>query len=1557
MANLRKKDTKKKSKLMAKIHTSMIGLIGLIHSSVQLNLLTTLPGSIFLQKNDKIGFKVTKFINGSLYETQAFPDPLIQIDDDDQFIHHETNLDNCRMIKSPIELSILGFCKKDREDREKLRFISFDTDSKTVKSRTELDEFKGLDCKDYEMLGDFIFVSCIKKSSSRAFDLVVKSVSAKLNGTQYELEVMDIFTSKNFIRDKESEDISINLKCVYESKDKLDVQCLIFGKRMNEQPHPLSPLRQSDEFVKNILILEFDFLKKRLQLIAFSKGVFDVGPSRIRMVTNNYFYYQRAGTGDLIPCKISLRSKSVVCLEEQKFSISNNDLTMWHFIPNNNMAMAHNSILVLVDQNEFKFCMVDNIPWGSRGSKLNCDSVALDLSTQTLHSLKVNYIYNSMDYNNFFVSYYNSKTNNKQVTLGGYLYVNMAEKRTRFFRTTPPFNEQIIFLNNSYYYIKGNSRTFLMKRGSETVTLQPPLLQDSQNVMFSIHPSRLSKHLENYTRSLVVSSSIHKMKDIYDDLNYDHIETLSLYNSGWFNLGINSKILTGNLAKVDVNLEGIDIPIEVSTVDRIYTKIVKGSLDDSDIKRIFLAYGNMHASKSIYEDSGEHLITVETSRAYIVTQSMNSEVKVLSCDIIIPEEMRLRNIDLSLHSDCSVVYYQIYENYDLVKVEQNSGYIYFIAIKTFIDDVTGTNRKSMVTVRFDKEFSQIIELEISPFEAFCDLQVFSGFLYSVCAYSYGKSIVDKHLTSAYPESGVILKLVDSSHSSLKEVSSNVVDLAKQGSPSFKMGVTHFMAGTVKTALAVNNHKEDPSILVIDFQGITTGKGAYVSKKIKIREEILEDLSRKGDLSHHNVKICPTLSSIFIFSKTTYKIYGINSESMENSYIQVPLANRRGEERRIKKLRCNERNELFQIWVKEKYSGKNLILSYYGFGGLLGSKKLYNELELDKDFDNFKMLSIGHQSDGLVFTFLYDRNSIYYNQTYLVDYQGPYVRIKTDNLYSGKYMLDLKVSNPGNEIDSRIRVKIFDLDNLKIKVKRNTYYPINIEEFNPIEKFVNYTGLIYDIKLHDDKLDYLVEIEKPLEIVTKNNSFYLEENEKFLSVTEDMVMTLTNNTTMSLRNNGELFASVDLKTYGKFCNEFQLYSMKTHFVAVFVCTKQLDQYFYVLKVQRLATRGAYFRLVANIKLEYEIMKVKEDIQYNTLLISCLERVGSRMTVWKLDIDMQGPIERVEVKWRRPGNNNQFSFTKFYPKIIGEFYVLVILIPGKCEFDIIVLDFERSSIKNIITAKGEVNSPFYFIKCNEDFDDKGKEHLNCFAGGVGIFFEQFRIDVCEGSLTKPAKIGNYKLPHLKNYQVTSLKAEKNHLLIKGDFGYYKTKGQDVLKEDVKQLAGLIYKIGDEKLKTYVPLGVTDMNIMRKGEEEFLIGITEENGFTKITKQRIQSGYKIKITPSSNEFLDKLRRKKLTLHFDYIDSTAQSLQRTDIEIFLIEKLDFNLILLVLVLTILGCFSLACIICSRFPKKITPEQEYIQKREAVIDDLEDSMFVDDISNFDDDEEEEFIL
>jgi hypothetical protein len=126
-----------------------------------------------------------------------------------------------------------------------------------------------------------------------------------------------------------------------------------------------------------------------------------------------------------------------------------------------------------------------------------------------------------------------------------------------------------------------------------------------------------------------------------------------------------------------------------------------------------------------------------------------------------------------------------------------------------------------------------------------------------------------------------------------------------GVPNFKQGLVLFFAGSNKLAYVVNNHPEQPSILVVDFQSMNEGIHASISEIIPIHKNAIDSKSKT-----FNFQICPTLSNLVIFNPQNGFIYAVNTNTPLNSFLNIPITSEDGNPRITEIMRCSDSDEAF-----------------------------------------------------------------------------------------------------------------------------------------------------------------------------------------------------------------------------------------------------------------------------------------------------------------------------------------------------------------------------------------------------------------------------------------------------------------------------------------------------------------------------------------------------------------------------------------------------------------------------------------------------------------------
>lgn len=1467
----------KKSRNLSQI-LKLLVIKAITESSKSLNMLTDFPESLILSKNDKVGFKITNYINGSQIAPQAFPEPYLTIYKDDIFIRSASELDECSLIRPARSLEITALCKKDgkKDGKDIFSVIQYSPSTGKVFVRYDSsDGMEGLECISINSFKDYFFLNCIKRQqTSNVYDLVVLGFEFKrtlVNEVEkVELLKMGSLTFPNYYNGDKSlfNPRSFHIKCTVDTgPTEVDLRCLSY-------------LSKIENFGKTMWF-EFVSSTKKMNLISNLDSAFPQGVNRIRFVEDDWIYYQKYNENNIIPC--NLKNNLIDCQPSLTFPVDKNIIKKWAFKRNlyGESNKNSNSNLFLLTKDILEICEINKVPWTTQKQNLNCEKISLKVKEEVIQNLNYDYIYITESQSSLLASLTDSVKKDSTV---GYMMVDIPTKLTKFVNLTDFQVSEVLFLNISYYYTFRKNSINLYQRSLDKIIMAPPLYSKNQSVMLSASPASFSTEYGN-AKQFILKTNIFSMENVHDNLNWDEIKETVVYNNAWYNLGFNSKVIQGNMADVKVEIDELKIPFKKTLWRETETIAGGDALDDIDIKGLFAISGFGNSHFQVMDEDGKFITDLDFENIFLVFMNFKNKVRVLECRIQVEQTTEdsgdnrnifkmsgmLKGNDeinefkkywLNGKNTCRKVYNFTLDNGELYGGESDGENLYLMFSHSIIDEKSKEKREEMRIMKINKKFKKSGEdLVLSPFKSNCDLQIFSNYLYSICSYSKksGKLVADKE--TKYPIYGIIIGQYESHDDVFKLTRTTFVNPVEHGSPFFEKGDTLFIAGTEKKGLVVNNHVNDPSLLVIDFSGINNGIPSYISDKIVIREELTK---REKETDKLDIKICPTLSSIFLFSKENSNIYGINQNSLHGTYVTVPINEKEGQTREILKMICSNSDESFQLWVREKFTQKNFLLSYFGFSGLRGSKKLHSELEIKGKIDDIVMTSLLKSRDGVLFSLIYEKSSLFSNKTYISDLRGPMVSFNTADLNKGNYPVGVELTNSGNKKTYQFNLKVIDTQKLTILRKPEPNYPkdfVTGQEVN-FSDFVDIKGDLFDLDFSDEekeKLKGVVEIKKPVEKIKQENTFKIPVGHKFWNSKNGYTMFSLSQTIFINKNWVTPWTKIELKDYGQFCREFDLMQTQKSIIVTVICTVDMEEYLFVVKTQPSSPDGSKFTLLKRIPIDFEAKMVKMIGKEDSVIIAILEKIGSRLTIWKVDVEELNPKDvYIKLKWRRSGNNNLFSYCKFYLMSLKKNYALIILTPGRNNFDLMILDFEIGSVKSIIQVHGENNLPFYFLRCGNGNDEvtltlknEENEKIRCIGGGVGIMFYELEIDVLASNGKITAKtVNTYRFPNLKQYNIIMVDSHSDFFLVKGDFGDYKIGKEEVIggknKDKVRRLTGILYKRGIEKPMGYAPYGNNVVDLEYFNGYNVLVSIHKTEGAQdEICIQKIYLGdYKLKI-----------------------------------------------------------------------------------------------------------------
>lgn len=1180
--------------------------------------------------------------------------------------------------------------------------------------------------------------------------------------------------------------------------------------------------------------------------------------------------------------------------------------------------------LVFVNQDIFVHCHGVNLERDKANLLSKCSKITLRFTKEEKTGIEVS----SLEFDPYLTQaivgyqYDNGGTVSKldqKDTVYGYVFAEIDQRTTQFKDLTNYQANDIMFLNASYYILNFKELKYLYKRRGNEILIQPP--KSKAKYKMKIHAFSDHEEDSNGTNgkekraSFIIDSIVNTLKSDYEFLQINQVFGTTVYNKGWFDLGLNSKILFGNNAKLEVSLDQHNLPT-VSQRTREIDMIADISITDADINSLFLVRAhNIEFGDDFYTESintGKGVI----ARVYMMFQEKTGVVNVLECSFnkfeISGNDAEHKYLLKDDHKDqdptdpdynwkkgrsvCGRKFKFGKEtelkDVSLKSVGSSENYIYIVG-KKIENDVS---ESWLFMIKSSEKESKIFgSVKLLETDALCDMQIYSSNIYTICNYGRGSKGIGQSTNS-----GIQLNQIKIMKNGIKVARTFTIIPEDNGVPKFKQGLVLFFAGSNKLAYVVNNHPEQPSILVVDFQSMNEGIHASISEIIPIHHKAYTPGTQA-----FNFEICPTLSNLVIFNPSNGFIYAVNTNAPLNSFLTIPITSADGNERTAEHMRCSDNDEAFQVWLKDKYKNKRILATYYGFDGTQGGKKLHSEVEIEGKVNQMAFTSLLADGDGSLLTFLFDNDSIYYNQTLLINLEGPKTLTKMDGLVPNEYKFRMKLFNKKASQENLATISVIQENEMEgINISPQKITPEKGKTYK-VTDFMKLRGDIIQMDVYDESETTQIQIMNPLNLI-KTYEYSVDYN--IVHIKGDIIVAKKkgeNAITIYTEYTKER-KLIQLDSYGDNCRYFEIEVFKEGLFLSFVCFKDFLKTLHVLHspLSKPAEPSQdIFQKVYVEDIGFEIGDIMVSIRGQNLLAVVSERMGRRISVWKMSLDLTKKVsDKITFSWRKPGDNNLYSYCKFgivelkmskSKREDDSRYLLTILSPGMNKFDITRLNFKTRSIGYFVVVRLKQHTPFYYLRCKgaetTDFQgdsevEKMDEPVICIGGGVGVTFEEFFIDMTAGEKSKvsvPEISFKYRLPVLKRYSIDSLKFTSGYILIRGDFGDYLKGNKElpvntgqsqkkvlpapeyITPDMVGKLSVMIYKRKREGVLGVGPMGSTASFLHQNGQKQTL-SITQVEDNTEKNKKKllklkifeIKDDYYIKFIDELNESVKKFR-----------------------------------------------------------------------------------------------------
>jgi len=481
---------KKKTHKLSKPIIILLPLISIIKRSFQMNLLTNLPEDVYISKLDKIGFQLSRFINGSQIKPETFPYPTITADTSDKFLRVNHDLENCNIDSGDRPHEIIALC--EGPVFKTIHYLPGEEDRKIYELSDELD---GFECKDLEGEEDYYFLSCVKENGvDDMLDLEIFVVS--LNYQEIDIEkrklgVLDSVGFKGFAERKWFDFHEVEISCHFSFN--ITVKCVTFFK-----PKEYKEIRNDDfQFQQNTFFVTFDQKSGLFVNHIGKKGLFSSEIERVRLVRHNWLYVQHSS--EFYPCQLT--DTDIICDKTKKFPYIDTKMSNWnsHFVLQSNRSIV--TFFFFIQPEIVRRCSTSVIPLTA--DNIDCHAIDIQLNSKSQEDFILDKVSQTKNFDKFLISYktkfqpdlhkttpksiknylkwyklipkksqnpISSITPTKAYLLSGYLSVDMNLETTTYHNLLEDQADSIDFLNNSYYFLHRSKMVTLHKRSTKNGT-------------------------------------------------------------------------------------------------------------------------------------------------------------------------------------------------------------------------------------------------------------------------------------------------------------------------------------------------------------------------------------------------------------------------------------------------------------------------------------------------------------------------------------------------------------------------------------------------------------------------------------------------------------------------------------------------------------------------------------------------------------------------------------------------------------------------------------------------------------------------------------------------------------------------------------------------------------------------------------------------------------------------------------------------------------------------------------------------------------------------------
>lgn len=1321
----------RKKSLAGNWATRAMGIIGMVRVVLGINKISELPDQMYLGKSDKLGFNIDRFIRGTQIEQQVFPEPFISTQQKDKLQHYfkipNVQMEKCKITISEKPLEFVSICESN-----KVYVHIYKRDMTLNKNYAITIPQNGKDfisCDDIQIGEQFYYLVCIKLGQRQDnYNAHFYVLEKSTNSKNVNLVVVKEESFQGFLgRDNNRLD-----------KVKLASSQISSSVRRNVIYQENLGINK-EKTTKRIFIVDFDIKNKTTRVVAKKENAIIEETLNGGIINGEWFYMQRADKGLIYGCKIS--ANDVNCIQNTGFSFGNSKMSIWKA---NFNYVNNKTVVFLASEEDFKSCIVNGFPIDK--NQMACNQFKLDFTAEQKTNLKSSELAYSKNLNDIIISYFSESR--RPLWISGYISVDVRQQSAQYTDLKQFQATSMSIVNTTYYTLQMGKIVSLHKRAKRKFTITPPKVKKSAQIYLSAYKNYYIDGIQNKEneriRGYVISSTLNKVESDTEQIDIYPISKFSTYNDDTYReFGYNSKQILGNNVRMNITLAGHIFPKREQFVREI--EVLGDDLNDKDIKQLFLV------------GKGTFFYNSETDE---------DNINIMKCAV--DEDVRDEK------TPCLKYYKGKFPDIVVKKVALLQAGLFAIAMKP------NGAKANMFLYRFVEDpvkktynFKQSEVQKIAEADSFCDLKMYGKVVFTICSNDgkdQGKPEIILNRFEFLPDGKVDKKETKS------------INPERLGNPNFKKGEIQFKSGSEQLAFAVNNNYQDLTLLEIDFDRVSDGLSMAIRNKHPIFSNI-PMWSNKMD-----IQICQTISAVYFLEKISGNIYGANIDYIEDSFLKVPI---NGANRKINDLKCSPNREAFQVLVKDLRTEKKYLLTYYGFDGTQASKKLHSEQLIKQRTNKLVMTSILEDGEGVIYSYLYDESSMFYNHSLIVDLRGPATKLNLNDMVKGRYTFTVNLYNDKKSKDFTIEVDIDEPKILMFKKVEYRKYPKVPKKMIPLGEYLEWNGPLFDFDFTDSRERKWIKSLPRIRELPKDDIKLVDGRQKILGMIKGYYIKsdMTGNeatVALYLRNSSVLIGrKIVLSKYGSLCRNFILIKDDSYeqFFLSFICVKELRDTVNIIKI----IKGSKNHDICNQAAKFEVQEAKVASNDKSVLIAVKEKGGHTITIYKASKDENRPkVSIVSLNWRLPGDMSLFSASLFDISSVAGVYILTVLSEGQNYIRAITLDFENSSIMKTSKIYGLKNSTYRFKTCQ---DDKKYRQLVCIVGGLGTKFEEIKIpvdkdkqelvfkrykdaktmeDIKEIESTKMKNILGYRLPQTSRLELEAIHTTEDYILLVGEFG---------------------------------------------------------------------------------------------------------------------------------------------------------------------------------------------